>query len=116
MKRILLIDDQRITDPKLGYVVVVARNPQDGLKWLKMGIEWEMVLLDHDLGQDNRGKLLDIRPVVDWLDEKARAKEKPPIQSIGIITMNPVGQKYLKDALSRHYPLVMMPSGKLIKL
>lgn len=51
MKRVLLIDDMRTnTDPGCEEATVIARNYLEGLKLLLNFDDWDVLLIDHDLG------------------------------------------------------------------
>lgn len=94
-ERILVIDDIR------EYAGCVhAKNAAEGIALLKQG-PWDEVWLDHDLGYGN-----DIRPVVRYMEENAC-----DVDTVWVITANPVGMKYIIDALRDKYRLFKKPGG-----
>lgn len=107
--RVLLIDDLRTVEPLEGAQISVARTAAEGLALLK-DEEWDLLLLDHDLGET------DIRPVVAYLEEKAFLGARVPIGRVIVVSSNPPGAAWIAQGLKRHYDLQVSPAGRSITL
>ena len=110
MKRTLVIDDLRSLKHDAG-LVVYARTALEGLRHLKSGESWDVLYLDHDLGAKD-----DVRAVVRYLEEKAFNGEPLKIGRIILITMNPVGSKWIIQGLERYYSITTAPSPLLVSI
>jgi hypothetical protein len=91
MTKILLIDDIRDIE-----ATKVARNFEDGIKALKEEGPWDMLLLDHDLGQED-GK--DGTGIMNFLDENRQYMPG----SIYCVSSNPVGRERIKKIALKIY-------------
>ena len=101
-KFILIVDDLRLFEDHEGLPLVYAVNSGEALDILKRDFEnVREVWLDHDLGMVN-GKLDDVTPVINWLEEKSFYSEHRHVSCIRILTNNPVGAQKI-SALSRYY-------------
>lgn len=90
--RVLIIDDLRMSKEPGATHCITA---EDGIEALKSN-EWDYILLDHDLGMNGRGEVLTIWPVIDYIVEHANEYRDVLID---IISSNPVGAQYMKNAL-----------------
>jgi hypothetical protein len=91
----LVIDDLRSVKPDL-EPVTYARTPDAGVVELMIE-DWELVLLDHDLGIDyGNGADLDIWPCIDFIE---RHPEKFKNTIFYVITSNPWGAQRMQQAL-----------------
>jgi response regulator of citrate/malate metabolism len=86
----LLIDDIRNLKADR-----VARNYEEGIKALKEE-KWDLLLLDHDLGQED-GK--DGTGIMNWLEEN---QEYLP-GKIELVTSNPVGRDRMNTIIKKIY-------------
>ena len=94
MTSILVIDDLReFTRKPLG--TVYAKNVSDGLDYLSEAGIWDEIYLDHDLG-DNKT----IAPCVAYITSNVY---KFAFTRFYIITSNPAGAIYIKNALDDAY-------------
>lgn len=91
--RTLLIDDLR--DIKADRV---ARTFDDGIKALLEGGPWDILYLDHDLGEMD-GK--DGTGIINWIEEHAEFRPG----KIELVTANPVGRERMKRVIERIYGL-----------
>ncbi len=62
----------------------------------------DCLYLDHDLGTV-AGRVMDIRPVVDWLEGLAATGRPLRVGRIVPVTSNPVGAQHLTRVLGRYY-------------
>lgn len=96
----LMVDDMRL--PNFPETTTVVTTPKAALTQLRSDIVWDRIFLDHDLGEDAQGNLLDIWPVIAEIEKQAKrrsALEFDPI--IYIISSNPSGVKRMKQALDQ---------------
>ena len=89
MERSLLIDDQRTI-----YVDRVARTFVDGIKALTEEGPWDVLYLDHDLGEEKTGY-----DILTWLEQNM---DKRP-GKIVLVTSNIVGRDRMALALCSFY-------------
>lgn len=92
---ILVIDDLRTFDFDATY----ARTVSEGMALVSHPKGWDEVWLDHDLGGKDT-----IRPVVVMLETRAYFGYPANIGLIVICTDNPVGRKWMLQALEKYYP------------
>lgn len=89
--RTLLIDDMRNLEADY-----IARTFEDGIMALdKMG-PWDLLLLDHDLGQED-GK--DGTGIVNWLEQNTNKMPK----EVRIVSSNPVGRNRMQLVINKIY-------------
>jgi hypothetical protein len=116
---ILVVDDER-TYPTFEdqYRIVYVKSSANALEALRSlrkedifgrrsPLDVDEIWLDWDLGGDDTAK-----PVVDYLDE---FRDSYAGTHIRILSSNPVGQKYIKLALGRHFAFDPPPSGEVHK-
>ena len=89
--------------------VLIARTSIEALSMLednrKHGLS--ALFLDHDLGADDT-----TRCIASMLEERAFFSNPYPVDTIYIHTSNSVGRKWIADALSRFYRVVMVDAGQ----
>lgn len=90
MKTILIDDIRNLPADR------VARTFEDGIEALKNEGPWDLLLLDHDLGQED-GK--DGTGIVNWLEENKNLMPKEVI----IVSSNPVGRNRMRLVLDKIY-------------
>ena len=93
--RVLFIDDTR-TPP---FPCTLIRDAKSALKILPHQ-KWAEVWFDHDLGKKG-----DIRKLVIEIEKQAFEGKPFQIGKCFIHTKNPVGRKWLEQALSKYYPV-----------
>lgn len=91
MTKILLIDDLRNLP-----ATRIARSFEEGIKALKEEGPWDMLWLDHDLGQED-GK--DGTGIMNFLDEN---RQYMPI-AIQCVSSNPVGKERIQKIATKIY-------------
>lgn len=101
MKRTLAIDDRRIFE----FECVYARTPESGFHHLFDPEGWDEVWLDHDLGRGPNGDLIDIRMVIEPVEELASLGIMLPIGQFFVVTDNPSGRDWLMSALQQFYEI-----------
>lgn len=89
--RTLLIDDIRNLPADR-----VARTFEDGIEALKNEGPWELLLLDHDLGQED-GK--DGTGIVNFLEQNTSCMPK----EVRIVSSNPVGRNRMQLVINKIY-------------
>jgi hypothetical protein len=90
--RVLVIDDLRMAKEPGATHCITA---DEGIIALATK-EWDYILLDHDLGIDETGKVLTIWPVIEYIClNPAYYREV----MIDIISSNPVGAQQMRNAL-----------------
>lgn len=113
MKRILVIDDQRIFTPQDGAEIYHETTSQAGWRtWLLDG-PWNEVWLDHDLGMESKGSGTDL---VNELEQYIQdyADSGTPVEDVAkdfladggkiyVHTMNPSGGDYMMRVLTRYF-------------
>lgn len=99
--KILLIDDLR--NFRVPRATHVARTSADALKALEanVGVEWDEIWLDHDLGMLPEGWPDTIMRVVDYFCEQAFNDAPVLVKVIKIHTSNPVGARQMMTSLER---------------
>lgn len=90
--RTLLIDDMRTLD-----VTRIVKTFDEGIRELQFGGPWDILYLDHDLGEPDPKKTG--YGVMCWLEENTEFLPK----EIKLVTSNPVGRKQMEVVLSRVY-------------
>jgi len=95
---VVVVDDLGV----FGFNAMYLRTLGAALDWLE---SWssrptpvEELWLDHDLGGEDT-----VRPFVIRLEELTVVGGPLPIRTIKICSSNPVGVRYIQQALSRHY-------------
>ncbi len=91
MKRTLLIDDVRWAPAN----AAVARTFNAGIAFLQEEGPWDLLLLDHDLGDPNPKKTG--YDVLCWLEEHPRYMPK----DIRLVTQNPVGREKMQPLINK---------------
>jgi hypothetical protein len=90
--RVLVIDDMRIAkEPG----AIHATTPDEGVRQL-FEHTWDVVCLDHDMGYNEDGDELTIRPVMNWIEENPAAFENT---TFFIVTSNPYAEKWMAQLL-----------------
>lgn len=89
-KRILLIDDLRFAPADR-----IARTFDEGISYLRNEGPWDVLLLDHDLGDPNPKKTG--YDILNWLEERP---EYIPAD-IKLVTMDPVGRLKMQPLIER---------------
>lgn len=107
--RYLLIDDMRefgkqIPMPPEGSEWSHALTYDSALFELKIGGPWDVVYLDHDLGEPepNNGYSL-----LNWIEEQAQDETTKQFfvpKKIILVTSNPVGRRKMQAILDKLYP------------
>lgn len=90
-QRILLIDDIRNLEAH-----VIARTSQDGINVLERCGKFDVLMLDHDLGNESEGSGYD---VACWLE--ANPQYLP--DTIELVTANPVGRDNMAAVFKKFY-------------
>lgn len=91
----LLIDDVRDLP-----VDEIARTYWDGIEALEKRGPWDLLVLDHDLGNYSEdGTELTGYDVVCWLEQNPQYLPK----EIQLITANPVGRQRMRQVIERLY-------------
>lgn len=90
--RVLIIDDLRMSKRPGATHCITA----DAGIWELATKEWDYILLDHDLGMDEAGNALTIWPVIEYICSNPDYYREVMID---IISSNPVGAQYMKNAL-----------------
>lgn len=102
---VLVVDDLRTFPHLVG--AVYARTSMIAVAMLdaieSVGGSLHRLLLDHDLGLLHNGSVDDIRPVLDWLEERAVHGHPLPVGEVIVVSSNPVGAATIERALERHY-------------
>jgi hypothetical protein len=89
--RTLLIDDKRNIE-----ATRVARTFEDGIKALSEEGPWDVLYLDHDLGQED-GK--DGTGIINWIEANTQFLPK----KIELVTSNPVGRLRMQVVIHKLY-------------
>lgn len=104
MSKILLIDDEREFYPSLieNHDLTIFRNSSDAVTHLEdnPSKNWDEIWLDHDLGEEENGKVIDIRPVVELLEYRAFIGDPIAVETIYVHTQNMVAHQMMIKALS----------------
>lgn len=89
--------------------VLIARTSGEALSMLADNEEHGLSALffDHDLGEDDT-----TRRVASMMEERAFFSNPYPVDTIYVHTSNNVGRKWIDDALSRFYRVVMVDAGQ----
>jgi hypothetical protein len=90
MSRILLVDDLRWAPCDR-----VARTFDDAVSALRNDGPWDVLLLDHDLGDPNPKKTG--YDILNWLEEHPQFIPK----DIKLVTQNPVGRQKMAALINR---------------
>lgn len=90
--RTLLIDDLREIDAD-----VIARSFSAGMYALEFEGPFDILYLDHDLGDENIANTG--YKIISWLEENIQFLPK----SIILVTANPVGRKQMEVVIKRLY-------------
>lgn len=90
MTRILLIDDLRSVP-----CTFIARTFDEGLSALRNEGPWDLLLLDHDLGDPNPKKTG--YDILNWLEENPGYIP----HNIRLVTQNPVGRQKMQPLVER---------------
>lgn len=112
---IVLIDDLR-SFVKPQPDALVLRTLPAALEWLKtltVHDTIEQLWLDHDLGEDENGEVMEIIPFVNQLEEIAYFRNAPVIDEIIIHTSNGVGARKMIAALDRFFLLTRLEQADL---
>lgn len=114
-KRLAVVVDDLRSFPGLEdrFEVLYARTSGDGRSLLldlaRQGRHVDLLLLDHDLGDDT-GHLDDILPVVDLLAERAFLGTPFDVGQVVVHSANPVGAATVQRSLERYYPVRRLPA------
>ena len=93
--QVLLIDDLR----EIPGVTYVARTFDDGIAALRDDGPWDLLLLDHDLGEEDPRHTG--YNVLCWLEELAEYLPR----RIELVTANPVGRGKMEVVIERMYEM-----------
>jgi hypothetical protein len=108
MRKVLMVDDLRtfsVEEETAFGSVAYARTSEAALH--AVALDWDDIHLDHDLGGDDT-----VRPVVLELErigyERAICGKglDHRLPAIHIVSSNPVGRQYIRQALKRYYDIV----------
>ena len=106
MTTIVVVDDMRYF-PDLDCTYL--RTLDEAMEWLNgymfMPIPVEL-WLDHDLGGDE-----DVRPLVIKLEEFLARHPQVPME-VRIVSDNPAGRKYIRQALEDYVPVIDEPAPR----
>ena len=100
----LMVDDMRL--PKASGVTL-AVNAVEALEILKADSDWDFIYLDHDLGTDAEGNVLDIWPVMAFIDRN-RSKFRETV--FYIVSSNPAGAERMQAGLASAGILAIRPT------
>ena len=89
--RTLLIDDIRNLKADK-----IARTFEEGINALLYEGHWDLLLLDHDLGQKDG---LDGTGIMNWIEQNLEYKPS----KIQLVTSNPVGRQRMQVIIDRIY-------------
>ena len=90
--KILMIDDVRTIKN-----AVIARNYKEGLDYLQHGGMWDILYLDHDLGDFVNGQERTGYHILCWLEEHTQYLP----QKIIVITANPSAREKMNLVLKK---------------
>jgi len=126
MNNILVIDDLRIMD----FDCVYARDLNSAWDMLFRSVDhkgirkWDEVWFDHDLGYGlnldlpPQMELIDIRPIVTELENRANIENGWPVPEIGmcfIHTSNPAGRDWIRRGLENtRYSIIIADNPPVI--
>ncbi len=97
--RTLLIDDVRAEESVQAVISVIARDYWEAIRQIDNNGPWDVILLDHDLGNfDDNNKELTGRDVAEYI---ASLPETSHPRVVKVITSNPVGRENIIAALHK---------------
>jgi hypothetical protein len=107
--RILLIDDMRefgkqIPGPGPDDETAHAKTFEEGITELEVGGPWDVLYLDHDLGDPDPAKTG--YAIINWIEAKAAdpvAREFFLPKKIILVTSNPVGRRQMQTVIDKLY-------------
>src|SRR5574338_63724 len=106
MRRVLVIDDQRIFADSPDTEWTHETTSQEGIDALVVGGPWDEIWLDHDLGMESYGSGYDlVSELVRSLqaDEVSVSEVVTPDGQIWVHSMNPVGADRMVAALAPYF-------------
>lgn len=109
---VVVIDDLRSFRENLTPELradLVLRTEKDALAWamsLTAADTITQLWFDHDLGEDEDGRVTSTIPIVNHIEKLAFFDEAPEIHQILVHTSNTVGGNAIVAALSRFFPTV----------
>ncbi len=103
---IVLVDDLRIFLQPVPADAVVLRTLDEALAWLEgVTVEDEIgqLWLDHDLGKNDAGEIIEVKGFVRELEERRFYGTAPAIDQVFVHTSNPEGRRWILPAFQGHY-------------